>query len=353
MKKVKTKKRKSHKGLIFLVIIIILLGCGALIYTNKDKVFKPKEQTPEVPQVVPKEVQIVDVNSKTRPVAVMINNLGSARRYHMGLQDAYLVYEIIVEGGITRFMAVYKDADLADIGSIRSSRAYFLDYALENDAIYVHWGGSPGALDDISKLNIDHLDGRYYEGKYFVRKNLPVSREHTGFSSSKMLNDGIDKLGFRKTTSKGLLLNYTAEENDLSSIEGAEVANYVEIPYSNYVTTSYKYDSENKVYKRYVNGEEHKDYGTKEQYTVKNIITYKVHNNAINDDDKGRQELDNIGSGEGYFISEGYAVPITWEKKTRSSQTIYKYQNGEEIVVNDGNTFIQIEPSNKTLTISE
>ena len=89
------------------------------------------------------------------------------------------------------------------------------------------------------------------------------------------------------------------------------------------------------------------------QYTAKNIITYKVHNYTLNDGySGGRQDLNNIGSGEGYFISEGYAIPITWEKSSRSSQTIYKVKaTGKELVVNDGNTFIQIQPDKETLTI--
>ena len=94
------------------------------------------------------------------------------------------------------------------------------------------------------------------------------------------------------------------------------------------------------------------DLDTKVQYTAKNIITYKVEDTALPDtEDKGRRELHNIGSGEGYYITNGYAIPITWEKTSRSSQTIYKYKDGSEIVVNDGNTFIQIQPSNQPLTI--
>ena len=58
-----------------------------------------------------------------------------------------------------------------------------------------------------------------------------------------------------------------------------------------------------------------------------------------------------IGSGDGYFITNGYAVPITWEKESRSSQTVYRYKNGKEIKVNDGNTYIQIQPLGETLTI--
>ena len=86
-------------------------------------------------------------------------------------------------------------------------------------------------------------------------------------------------------------------------------------------------------------------------FTAKNIITYQVKNYTIYGDDKGRQTLDNIGSGEGWYISNGYAVPITWKKSSRASKTKYNYLSGEEVKVNDGNTYIQIQPSGRDLTI--
>ena len=139
----------------------------------------------------------------------------------------------------------------------------------------------------------------------------------------------------------------------MASLDGAIPATTVSIKYSSGTTSSYEYDSENAVYKRFVNNKEHTDYVTKEQYTFKNIITYQVDNYTLNDgEDKGRQELENIGSGTGYYISGGYAVPITWEKKSRSAQTKYYYENGEELIVNDGNTFIQIQPEGQKLEIA-
>ena len=106
------------------------------------------------------------------------------------------------------------------------------------------------------------------------------------------------------------------------------------------------------MYKQFVNDKAHTDYETKNQYTVKNIITYQVGNKTIAGDEKGRQDLDNIGSGKGYFITEGRAIPITWEKKSRSAQTIYRYQDGTEITVNDGNTWIHIVPKSGSISIS-
>lgn len=343
---------KKHKAL-FVIICVLVVAIAAVsvyfIFFNKKEEVKAKEEKP----VIEKKLKIIDEDSKTRPYAVMINNHNTARKYHSGLQDAYIVYEMIVEGGITRMMALFKDQTTEKIGSIRSARHYFLDYALENDAIYVHWGWSPQAQSDIKSLSINNINGLTYEGTYFFRdKSLRVSSEHTGFTSIEKLDQAREKLNYRTNLKKDILLNYSVDNIDLSNKEDAIVATNIDIPYSTSLKTSYVYDSENKVYKRFVNGVEHADYVTKKQYTTKNIITYKLPNSTISGDQKGRQDVDTVGSGEGYYITNGYAIPITWEKESRSSQTVYKYSNGKEIDVNDGNTYIQIQPTNFELSIS-
>ena len=280
----------------------------------------------------------------------MINNLGVARPLQSGLQDAMIIYEMIVEGGLTRYMAVFQDQNTERIGSIRSARHYFLDYALENDAIYVHHGNSPQAAADFKTLNIDRISVDASKTGW-RDKSLNVSTEHTLFTSIAKLNNGLGNK--RKTRNKDFLLNYSETPVDLSTKEGAIKANNIEITYSRSVKSSYEYDESAQNYKRSVNGKAHTDYVTKKQYTFKNIITYQVSNTSLNDGSgKDRQTLDNIGSGEGYYITNGYAVPITWSKSSRSSQTVYKYKDGTEIDVNDGNTFIQIQPKGKNLIIN-
>ena len=145
------------------------------------------------------------------------------------------------------------------------------------------------------------------------------------------------------------MLTYNVKDEDLSKREDAIVANKVSIPYSNLTVSSYEYDPETKSYNRFVNDKAHTDYVTKEQYSFKNIITYKLGTSTI--DSYGRLDLKNIGSGEGYYITNGYAIPIKWEKETRKSQTRYYYTDGTELKVSDGNTFIQIQPLEKELVI--
>ncbi len=112
---------------------------------------------------------------------------------------------------------------------------------------------------------------------------------------------------------------------------------------------SYVYNKENGYYLRSTNGYKHTDATTKQQYHYKNIIIEKVRNSTL--DSYGRQDLDTTGTGDGYFITNGYAIPIKWSKSSRKSKSTYTYNN-KEIKVNDGNTIIQVVPINNNVTIN-
>lgn len=344
------KKRRRLLLLIFVVLIIIL--CTLFFVNRKDdkkNIKKEKENKVEVKEE--KKLNIIDLDSESRPYAVMINNIKTVWGYQSGLEDSYLVYEMLVEGGYTRLMALFKDKNLSRIGSVRSSRHYFLDYAKENDAIYVHFGWSPQAESDIKKLGVDNINFMIYNG-YTRDTSLGLSSEHTAFTTTEDILKGAEEYNYSKTTKVTPVLNYSVDEIDLTKTEEFIPANNVEINFSNNHVTSFVYDSVNKVYKRYQNGIPHTDYVNKNTYTAKNIIIYQLDYSLINGDDKGRQTLSNITSGEGYYISNGYAVPIIYEKNSRTEKTIYRYKNNEEIKVNDGNTYIEISPKYRQLTIN-
>lgn len=348
------RKRLNKKGKrilrIFIIIIVAVVVTLVYLNINKTDLKSDKKESTKKEQKVEEKLKILDLKSNSRPYAVMINNISTVWGYQCGLQDAYLVYEIIVEGGYTRLMALFKDKDLDRLGSVRSSRHYFLDYALENDAIYVHFGWSPQAERDMKSLGVNNINFMSFSG-YTRDYSLGLPTEHTAFTTTSDIMRGADYYGYKKTSEEKPLLNYSVKSLNISNIDGAVPATLIDIIYSPSRSTTFEYDPENKVYNRFQNGVIHKDYVTGLQYTAKNIITYQVNNYTIGGDNKGRQTLENIGSGDGWYISEGYAVPITWEKSSRSSKTIYKYLDGTEIKVNDGNTYIEIQPLGRELTI--
>ncbi len=338
-------KRKKRKKPITILLIIILLIAAIYYISDRNLLNQSFDLKGEV-QI--KKLNIVNQFSKTRPVAVMINNNHSAWP-HAGLEDAYITYEIIAEGGITRLMAIFKDKQTEKIGSVRSSRPYYLDYALENDAIYVHFGWSEDAKADIKALGVDNINGLTDENAFWRDKTLKKALEHTAFTSMERINKYIETKGYRNETNKKLLLKYSADEIDLSNREDAIKADKIYLRYSKYTSSSYEYDSENKNYKRFMSSKAHTDAITGNQYTYKNIIITPIKNRSY--DNYGRQKLDNIGQGEGYYVTNGYAIPITWSKDSRNSQTVYKDKNNKEIIVSDGRTFIQITPLGEEIKI--
>lgn len=354
------RKIKISSIIILLVVIAVIITGGIVLYNSFFKSVESNETREEKNEVIiqptpdptPK-IKIVDLDSTTRPYAIMINCRNEALP-QSGLQDAYIVYEIMVEYGITRMLALFKDVDINKVGSIRSLRNQYLGYAFENDAIIVHAGSSPEVTDRLNREKIDEID---VDGKYGVRdKQLAKKRawEHTLFTNSSLLSNGLNAKGLRNTTDTKPVLSYSANELDLSRYT-TKPASRIGIKYSSYRTSNYQYNADKKVYLRSMGSKKNTDLVTGKQYEVKNIIVYGIKHTTYKDHGYyGYQRLSNIGTGDGYYITDGVALPITWSKKDEKSQTIYNIkETGEELVVNDGNTYIQIYPTNGgKLTIS-
>jgi len=362
---------KKNKLIIIIVSIIVILAIvtGIIVLTssnnnennNEKELSKVDEQKNLEVELGEEKVDIIDVNSKTRPYAIAVNNTAVAVKVQEGLNKAYLVYEIPTEGNTSRVLALYKDIkENLTIGTIRSARHNFVDFSLESDAIFVCFGWSHYAERDMKAGSIDYIQGLY--GGPFWRDNPEnLATEHTAYTCLEKLDKTVKSKGFKITSNDTILLNYNVSDVDLSSATNVKTANTVTIPYgSSYYKSSFKYDAETKMYTRYQAGEKSVDYKTKEAITTKNIIVQKVKYSMC--DDNYYWDLDTIGSGDGYYITNGYAVSIKWSKSSRSAKTKYTYKagtiidgqdvGGQEITVSDGRTWIEVQTT-KQKTIIE
>lgn len=348
------EKKKSGNKILVIILILLIAVAGVLlamkiiedkanvdttnssnIVTNVDNEVATKPETVKTPKTL---------SGTSRPIAFMIDNNIKAMP-QAGLEQADIVYELIVEGGETRLMLILQDKDLAKIGPLRSSRHNFLDYALENDAIYVHYGWSPKAKSDISKLGVNNINAIYESSSNFWRDSSRYA-PHNAVTSTKNILKVAKRKNYRTTTTKETVLNYVVDEVKL---EDGQVADTVTIPYSDHNTVKYTYDEKTKEYTRYSRGKKQTDWNTKNTVTTKNIIITFAKNKSM--DSKDRQDITNIGTLDGYYITNGKAIKIKCEKSSRSAQTVYKDLEGNEINVNDGKTFIQICPINAKVSI--
>ena len=168
-------KRSVKLVLYFLSIVALLVGAYIIFFFQENKE-KEKEKdknefiiSSEQPQK--KESIKVPLSSywtglglkteekqKTRPIAVMINNIKAAQPL-CGVSKADVLCEMIVEGGITRVVAIFHgETNVREIGSVRSARPCFINFANGFDSILMHIGGSEQADEMMEKGAIDHFN---------------------------------------------------------------------------------------------------------------------------------------------------------------------------------------------------
>ena len=340
-------KRIVYLFLISLVVIS-LFGCKSKKEDLPEKEVETIEQNVIV-EPEPTENKEIDeffakyVENAERPVAVMIDNDDKNSRPHAGINDAYLVYEMYVEGNSTRMMALFKGVNTEKIGPVRSSRHYFLDYVMENDAIYTHVGFSPWAQRDIPALGINNINGLYgTDSSAFWREDKYKGDWHSTFTSVERIRNLASKKGYSDTTDRKNALEYSSKYINLSSENKAE---NIVLSYAGHYTTGYKFDSEKQVYTKIINSEPHK---TQKEDLVefKNVLVQFIQDYPLGDG-SARRNIDTTGSGEGYYFTNGCYEKITWSKDSRNDNTIYKNSNGDVLEINPGKTIINIIPMEK------
>lgn len=285
-----------------------------------------------------------------RPVAIMINNIEQAIP-QSGISQADVLYEFVVEGGITRMLGIFGDYEsLEKVGSIRSCRPYYVTTANEFDAIYMHYGQSPQGQEELDKTGIDHISGLSGEGTVAFYRASDKESPHNVYSNGDMIKAGIDYIGCATTHSEGFESKFSFNETDTAP-EG-EAVNKLTLNMTNYTQPWFEYDAENKVYNRFQYGGAQIDELTGDQLTFKNIIIQFAHYTSIDDHD--RQLIDLVGSGDGYYVSDGVIVPVTWKKSGDNSITKYYTADGEELKLNPGKTYVTVfESDNKAGVVWE
>ena len=327
---------KKRIAVLFVVFTMLLTACG----TDSVKVTETPAPTatPE-PTPSPEEIFLDSyINTNERPIAVMVDNDDKNARPHAGLNEAYLIYEMVVEGGSTRFMALYKNADTAKIGPVRSSRHYFLDYVMENDAIYTHFGWSPKAASDISAFKIEKINGILgTDGDTFWREEKYKGDWHSAYTSIANIKEKAEKKGYGTETEHKNGIQYA---DAFYTPASANVANKVTMNYSYHYETGYNYNPETGLYEKTINDAPHVMQNG-ETLTVKNILVELIYDTALGDG-TARRNIKTTGSGKGYYITNGVYEEITWEKDSRQGNTVYKHADGSTLKINPGKTIINI-----------
>ena len=339
---------KKKKIIIIVVCIVVALCCGIGVAVainhksdNASTSTTPKKVTKTTSDAVSRltGLPIDESLANKRPFAIMVENTTSALPQY-GLNTAGVIYECQVEGGITRLMAIFDDYSKLDkIGNVRSCRPYYAYIASEYDAVYVHFGQSvqgKAVLDSGIVNDLNGLDGSL-GSKVFIRAD-DRKAPHNAYTSPAGLAEGVSIKGYSTDYSSDDKAHFmfSSKANKLSKGTACAVVSlyfYNNKPY-------FIYDSKSGLYQRYEFGNKQIDAVDNKQIAVKNIILQDVNSSLY----EGTPYLNIplVGSGDGKYITNGKVIDITWKKDSDKGITHYYYQNGDELQLNPGQTWVSL-----------
>lgn len=351
-------------------LALVLCSCvkGSDNQTSGDD---GQNNTPEIvePAYTPEFFTGYEKTDKSNPraVAVMVNNIVQSRPQR-GISQADILVESKVEGGITRFMAIFSDYEnvTGDIGPVRSGRDQFLQLAMPWHALYIHVGrsGVTQTMIDTYKYNDSDADGYVKNLTYRDqnRINQGYKTEHTAFTTADLLNTLFTKYDYETTYKYGSpcfdFVRYD-ENNGIRQLTG-DSATSVSITHSQSYATYFDYDESTGKYDmsqwnsltRSVQNTKDENDGT--QLSFENVFVlfadiepypYPGGNLDANGNDKGDpdyQKVDYSYGGIGYYFSNGNVEKIRWFKGGPTDMLKFTDMDENSLKVNCGKSYIGI-----------
>lgn len=275
---------------------------------------------------------------RRRPVAVMINNVKAAIP-SSSLSKAGVIYEAPVEGALTRLMPIFEDYDgLEKIGSVRSCRDYFLNYAMGFDAIYVHYGQAVYALPYFDLPQINNISGMAGYGDQVFYRTSDRKSPHNAYTSAAGIQKGIEICGYSQEYPADYRQQFTfAWVGETVTLENGSDANLVKPGYE-FNAPWFEYHADDGLYYRFEYEGPEMDDVFNTQLAVKNIIIqYTAWENY---DENGYLKLHANDGGACKYITNGKVIDGTWSRDGEWGPEKYYDANGTEITLNTGKTWI-------------
>ncbi len=379
----------SKKSLEIWFLISGILGVVGGITMALIGLLTPKEDLPDL--IFPDTTAIVDTGVYSRltglplenaelltapAYCVQIPNGTDGGRPQAGLTEAGVVFEAIAEAGITRFAAIYQNPSSSIIGPIRSLRIYYLQWDTPFDCTIVHAGGSGDALAAVRAGGYKDLSENYtymYRGTYGSRRwnNLFTTAKNLAAMNSNFEHGGSNISGFKRMTPSESLksridasavsrLVITEPSPGDTSATVAKVPQ-VAINFGSWATFNvrYSYNADTNTYARsYATGAKHDVYqcpaGDKGNANPEDVcdlvqlspsVIAVIVVNEKRASDNYHEDITTIGAGKAYVFQNGIVVRGTWSKGSVNEQIKFFDENGEEVALAPGQTFIEAIPS--------
>ncbi len=318
--------------LVLLVLTIFAVGFWAIMQDDSVDL-----STKEPLTVAPFTGEQNDSTASRRPIMAVINNHPDARP-QTGLVEADIVFEMIAEYNITRFVALYQSEYPEKIGPIRSAREYFVEIAAAYDAFFVAHGYSQDAREMLDSGMIDHVNGIQHDGTLFQRSSDRVAPHNSYITMDNIKKAMDDTRAF--TEYRGQSPYYFYDTSESAKLDEQALSVKVAYGTNELFFNDYTYDSETQLYSRSSGGVTTIDKETLKSINISNVLVFEAQHETI--DSKGRQSIDLSSGGAALLFQAGGVRKIDW---SLVDGMLVPIADGEVVKLMPGKTWIHIVPT--------
>lgn len=273
-----------------------------------------------------------NVRSEAPLVAAIIENHSDARAQQSGLLDAEVVFEMIVEGGISRFLALFQSDDLPNrIGPVRSLRLHFINVLEPYTALLLHIGGHPLAYEALrqSPKIVDH-DGISYDGQTYER-DTSLAAPHNLFIEKEAILGTLEK--HMQESPKTTFPLYPISKSAPAGEDAKKILVSFGSPVHNVL---YTFDSWKQEYVRSIEG-------APKQASPKNILILEAEVQGY-----GNPAMipwtKTTGGGKLLLFRNGKMAEGTW-RRTEGKSFSFLDKEGETLPLGSGQVWIMVLPN--------
>jgi hypothetical protein len=279
-------------------------------------------------------------------LAVKIENISDSRP-QAGLQQADIVYEQQVEGGITRFIAIYQCNNTSRLGPVRSARFVDPNILVQyGSPMFAYSGAIPEVINDVAAtgtiqdIGYDSMPDLYVE-------DPSRSAPHNIYASTTALYPA----GKRSAGAPEPVFEY---DEEVPGRPGSKKATSIHLPFSGDADVIWTYRKAQNDYVR-AHGTTPHTMEDGEQVSTTNIVVMEVElrdTGVLDPAGNPSPEVVVIGTGTAYVLRDGRVIEGTWDRRTEDELITFTSKSGETIKLAPGRTWVELYSGTTPLEIT-
>ena len=335
---------KGMRGRSWLLIVALLAGaaCTALAEGRRLPPTTATTPAPSTTAPPPPLFALTGLASNganlSRPALVVKIENHPASRPQLGLDAADVVYEEQVEGGLTRFVAVFQSRD-AEVGPVRSVRPSDGEIVWPLRPLFAYAGGTDRIVPMLHKAPVTDVGVDAQPDAYYRRANRQIP--HNLYSSTQALYRAAKRAGAAPVP----LFTYS-DPKLATPPAGSVPVKHLTVAVGDQ-WTNYDWDAAGHGWKRSHDAAPHTVESGAQLAPTNVVVQFVEYKASVGDTDAAKAQvfaIGVVGQGEAWVLSEGRLVKGRWSKPTPESVTMFTDATGAPMSVAPGSTWVELVP---------